>query len=220
MESSGKKSERMIQLELLLMSHPEGMRRAEIARRLGVHRATVGRYIDELSTRVPIWEKEYRIGLELDQIQEFPHLGLLESINLYLALDYFAEHTGVKNPPAAAAVRKIAGFFNGSAPFLSRRLYGVADKIDDETKPESLTTIVLLEQLAEAWVAGKKVRITRNSGKKSEEVCSILNLEFSKSVDEAIPVTIVAKPAGQEQYALALNDIAMIEILLDDAERD
>ena len=37
------KGERVAQLELLLRSHPEGLRRAEIARRLGVHRSEDGR---------------------------------------------------------------------------------------------------------------------------------------------------------------------------------
>ena len=41
------KGERVAQLELLLRSHPEGLRRAEIARRLGVHRSTISRYVED-----------------------------------------------------------------------------------------------------------------------------------------------------------------------------
>ena len=39
------KSERLMQLEHLLLAHSSGLRRSEIARRLGVHRATVARYV-------------------------------------------------------------------------------------------------------------------------------------------------------------------------------
>jgi|GEM_PF-3316084 len=49
MERAPNKAERLLQLEQLLLAFPEGLYKAEIARRLGVHRATAGRYIDELS---------------------------------------------------------------------------------------------------------------------------------------------------------------------------
>ena len=42
------KGERVAQLELILRSHPEGLRKSDIARRIGVHRSTIGRYIDAL----------------------------------------------------------------------------------------------------------------------------------------------------------------------------
>ena len=40
-----KKSDRLLQLEQLLLAHPEGLRRAELARRMGVNRSTVTRDI-------------------------------------------------------------------------------------------------------------------------------------------------------------------------------
>ena len=49
------KGERVAQLELLLRSHPEGIRRAETARRLGVHRSTISRYVAALSDRMEIY---------------------------------------------------------------------------------------------------------------------------------------------------------------------
>ena len=50
------KGERVAQLELILRSHPEGLRKSEIARRIGVHRSTIGRYIDELKQYSDIYE--------------------------------------------------------------------------------------------------------------------------------------------------------------------
>ena len=52
------KGERIAQLELLLRSHPEGLRRAEIARKLGLHRSTISRYVDELSKNEDLTEKD------------------------------------------------------------------------------------------------------------------------------------------------------------------
>lgn len=58
------KGERVAQLELLLHSHPEGLRRAEIARRLGVHRSTISRYVDELKQYIDIYEENNLIKIK------------------------------------------------------------------------------------------------------------------------------------------------------------
>ena len=42
MDRAISKAERFLQLEALLLANPEGLYRADIARRLGVHRSTVG----------------------------------------------------------------------------------------------------------------------------------------------------------------------------------
>lgn len=61
------KTERLLQLERLLLAHPEGITRAEIGRRLSVHRSTAMRYITELSILLPIWEDDNgRVGIERD----------------------------------------------------------------------------------------------------------------------------------------------------------
>ncbi|NLV60739.1 MAG: HTH domain-containing protein, partial [Spirochaetales bacterium] len=57
------KGERVAQLELLLHSHPEGLRRAEIARRLGVHRSTISRYVDQLKEYIDIYEENNLIKI-------------------------------------------------------------------------------------------------------------------------------------------------------------
>ena len=58
------KGERVAQLELLLRSHPEGLRRAEIARRLGVHRSTISRYVEDLSKHIDIYEDNNLIKIK------------------------------------------------------------------------------------------------------------------------------------------------------------
>lgn len=71
------KTERLFQLQHLLLAHPEGLIQAEIARRLGVHPSTVMRYITELSIILPIWEDEDRkLGIEQDDYLK--SLGLKE----------------------------------------------------------------------------------------------------------------------------------------------
>ena len=52
------KNERLLTIQHILLDHPEGLTRTEIARRLDIHRSTVARNIDELSALIPIWEDE------------------------------------------------------------------------------------------------------------------------------------------------------------------
>ena len=42
------KTARLLQIEALLLAHPEGLTQAEIARRLGVNRSTIHRYVPDL----------------------------------------------------------------------------------------------------------------------------------------------------------------------------
>ena len=46
MNRAQEKSQRLLQIERLIWSHPEGLTQAEIARRLGVNRSTISRYVD------------------------------------------------------------------------------------------------------------------------------------------------------------------------------
>ena len=67
MISAETKAGRIMQLEHLLLAHPEGMRRSEIARRLTVHPSTVTRYVDELGTLLLLTEDDDgRIGINRD----------------------------------------------------------------------------------------------------------------------------------------------------------
>jgi DNA-binding transcriptional regulator LsrR (DeoR family) len=64
------KGERIAQLNLLLHSHPEGLRRAEIARRLGVHRSTISRYVKKLEEYIDIYEENGLIKIKAKEGDE------------------------------------------------------------------------------------------------------------------------------------------------------
>ncbi len=52
------KSERFLALEVLLLSHPAGLRKSEIAKRLGIDRSTAGRYVAELTDPLGLVEDD------------------------------------------------------------------------------------------------------------------------------------------------------------------
>lgn len=68
MDRKTNRAERLKQIEELLWAHPEGLTRAEVARRLGVDRSTISRYIDsnDLSSDIFIDESD-KERLKLDR---------------------------------------------------------------------------------------------------------------------------------------------------------
>ncbi|HQL38956.1 MAG TPA: helix-turn-helix domain-containing protein, partial [Anaerolineaceae bacterium] len=58
------KAERLIQIEALLLAHPEGLSQSEIAKRLGVHRSTILRNLAYISA--PIYQDGNRYFIDRD----------------------------------------------------------------------------------------------------------------------------------------------------------
>ena len=56
MSKATTKARRLRQVEMLLMTHPEGMAQAELARRLGVNRSTIHRDLVDLAEGCAVYE--------------------------------------------------------------------------------------------------------------------------------------------------------------------
>ena len=153
-ERSQSKAERLLQLEQILLAFPEGLRKAEIARRLGVHRATVGRYIEELSQRLPIWEEGNLVGINRDDYLTHVRLTIHESMVVHLAARLMATRTDKHNPHAAAALRKLGQALEGFAPLISQHLLASAEVMDDAARRHDPVYLEVLETLTRAWSQG------------------------------------------------------------------
>lgn len=163
------KSERLMQLELLLLSHPEGMRRAEIARRLGVHRSTVGRYVDELKKKIDIWEDEYVVGVNSDESMDMMKLSVYESLAFQLSAELLANHTEYHNPHMSSGLRKLAENLRKHAPSMSASIDSMAESIETGAKLQDPGYIKVLETMTDSWVSGKIVRIRHLDPKTGKE---------------------------------------------------
>ncbi|MCS7222786.1 MAG: WYL domain-containing protein [Anaerolineae bacterium] len=153
------KAERLLRLEILLLNYPEGLHRAEIARRLGVHRSTVSRDIDTLSACVPIWEDGNKVGIHRDGYLTRVRLTLHESTALFLAARMMATRTDKHNPHAAAAMRKLGISLERIAPLISRHLEITAQVMEDEAQRHDPVYMDVLETLTRAWSERRKVRL-------------------------------------------------------------
>jgi len=159
MERASNKAERLLQLEQLLLAFPEGLHKAEIARRLGIHRSTAGRYIEELSLRIPIWQDGNLLGIDRDDYLTHVRLTMHESMALHLAARLMATRTDKHNPHAASALRKLGVALDRLAPLISCHLTASAAVMDDAARRHDPVYLEVLETLTRAWSQGRMVHL-------------------------------------------------------------
>ncbi len=156
------KQERVAQLNLLLHSHPEGLRRAEIARKLGVHRSTVSRYVDRLKLYIDIYEEQNLIKIRSPIPDKTVALSMYEMLAFNLSAESLLNTAELQNPHLASGLRKIALNMRSYAPRIAQNIVTLAESIDKEVHKKKEATgqfTAVLEVLIDCWVAGKMVKL-------------------------------------------------------------
>ncbi len=214
------KGERVAQLELILRSHPEGLRKSDIARRIGVHRSTIGRYIDELKQYSNIYEDNNLIKIMPSSEDEHLSLSVYESLALNMGAEMMLKNSEFKNPHLASGLRKIAMGMKGYAPTVGGNLMAIADQIEAESSKQDSLHNESLEVLIDAWVSGRMVRIvhaTVNGGNEAvdeETELAPYFIGFVESESGRNPVTVTGRIRHTtEIVTLDITKIKSITIL-------
>jgi len=200
----------------MLKTHPEGLRKAEIARRLGVHRSTVGRYIDQLSLGMPLWERDSRIGIENKGIRDKdPHFNIHEGAFLLSLIRLYEQELNVKNTHASSAMRKLSEGFKNSAPVLSEEFLESAELLDVEEERFPRGYIENFEKISGAWITSKAVRISyfhKSTGESCSSIFEPQNFFTKKTTEQRSELIVngVCRRIGKE-CRLRLMDISNIE---------
>jgi len=160
MERATGKAERLLQIEALLLEHPEGLSQAEIARRVGVNRSTVYRYLPDLTNRFAIYEADDgRLAIDRDHYLMNVRLTLHESMALHLAARLMATRTDKRNPHAAAALRKLGLALEKLAPRIAEHLCVSAEVMEDQAQRHDPVYLDVLETLTRAWSDARVARV-------------------------------------------------------------
>jgi CRISPR-associated endonuclease/helicase Cas3 len=160
MERAIGKAERLLQIESLLLVHPEGLSQAEIARRLGVNRSTVYRCLPDLTSRFAVHETEDgRLAIDRDHYLMNVRLTLHESMALHLAARLMATRSDKQNPHAAAVLRKLGLALEELAPRVSAHLKSSAEVMEDQAQRFDPVYLGVLETLTRAWSDGRVARV-------------------------------------------------------------
>ena len=194
------KGERVAQLELILRSHPEGLRKSDIARRLGVHRSTIGRYVEELKQYSNIYEDNNLIKIVPSTDDEPLALSVYESLALNMGVEMLLQNSEFRTPHLASGLRKIAMGMQSYAPKVSGNIIAIADQIEAEATSGNTRQNEILEVLIDAWVSGRIVRIThlRKSGEgdfQTEEETELAPyfIGFVENENGRNPVTVTGR---------------------------
>jgi CRISPR-associated endonuclease/helicase Cas3 len=160
MKRAENKAARLLQIEALLLAHPEGLTPAEIARRLGVHRSTIGRCLPDLPRHIYVDDlDEGRWKIDRDTYLVNVRLSLHEAMAVHLASRLLADWSDRRNPHAGAALRKLGVALERLAPLISRHLLASADVMDDAAQRHDPVYLEVLEALTRAWSQGQMVHL-------------------------------------------------------------
>jgi len=160
MSRAANKAERLRQVEALLLAHSEGMKPAQIAKKLDVHRSTISGYIADLPGHIYIDDfDDGRWKIDRSNCLVNLRLSLNEAMALHLATRLLATRMDKQNPHAASALRQLGESLARVAPCISNHLQLSADVMDDEAQRHDPRYLDVLEKLTWAWAEGKRVTV-------------------------------------------------------------
>ena len=163
MKRAGSKAVRINQIEQLLWSHPEGLTRSEIARRTGVNRSVITKYLDQDDLPPSIYEDDLdgrRLKINRAADLTKASFTLHEVMAIHLATRLLATRTDKQNPHAASALRKLGLALQRLDENVSRHLLQSADVMDEDASYRDPVYLEVLETLTEAWASGRKVKVS------------------------------------------------------------
>lgn len=169
----------------LLLSAPKGLTRAEIARRMGVHRSIITRDMDELTHLYPIIDEDdgrVRVDRNGDLIRI--NLNLHEALAVHLASRLLATRLDRQNPHAASALRKLGRALERWAERIGRHVIRSADMLDDSAQRRDPVYLQALERLTTAWADQRQVRVWH----RSERTGKVTEYRFCPYFIEPYPI--------------------------------
>ncbi len=196
MSRAENKANRLLQIETLLLAHPEGLTQAEIARRLGVNRSTINRYFRDMPAQFPYYESDDgRLFIDREAYLINVRLGLHEAMAVHLATRLLATRMDRQNPHAASALRKLGLALQRLAPRISQHVLESADVMDDAAQRHDPVYLHSLEQLTLAWSEQRKAHIWH----RSEKTGKVFEYLFA-------PYFIEPYAVGQTTYVIGHSD--------------
>jgi len=162
-----KKYDRTVHILQLLKDHPQGLRQADLARRLNTPASTISRTIRDMSEEYPIFDQpDGRLCLDTTRYLTHVWLTMYELEALHISARLFSKVMRFPFPHAATALRKLADAQGKVSPPLAQRIRETAEDIEQVVamKEGGATEIQkVIETLGRAITEGKLVEVVHFS---------------------------------------------------------
>ena len=196
MSRAQNKTERWMEIEALLLSHPEGLTQSEIARRLGVHRSIINRDMYDFGKNFSIINHDDgRISIDRSAYLVKVAFTLHEAMSVHLAARLMATRMDKHNPHAASALRKLGVSLERLAPRISDHVKQSADVMDEADQRQDPRYLEVLERLTLAWAEQRKAKVWHRSEKTGKVFEYLL-----------CPYFIEPYAVGQTTHVIGRND--------------
>lgn len=155
------KSDRIGQVERLLISSRIPLSQAEIARRCEVHRSTIGRLIQGMiDNGIPVRETdEGLLYIERTAYISKIHLKLHEALAVFLAGRLLARYSDKPNTHTIEVLEKLGATLQAVMPALGQHISSTSAVLRTRQPKHISDYQRTLERLTEAWAKGVKVRL-------------------------------------------------------------
>ncbi len=164
MKKAVSRSTRLSQIESILITHTEGIRKSDLARRLNVSRATIGRDITDLSCQLPVIEDDNGLlSIEKSALLNTVKLDAGEIQAIHIACRLLARNIHFTFPSAASALRKLGMAVEKYRIGFSNAIIKSAELFDCTGSAEKSSYSNYLDVLTEAMTTLREVVIVHYS---------------------------------------------------------
>ncbi|AEJ20059.1 CRISPR-associated helicase/endonuclease Cas3 [Gracilinema caldarium] len=199
MNRAENKATRLLQIENLLLAHPEGLTQAEIARKLQVDRSTINRDLMDLPASIYIDDIDGG-KLKIDRSASLINLNLTlhEAMALHLASRLLATRMDRKNPHTASALRKLSLSMRRWADQIGHHVSIAADMMDDDSQKDDPNYVRVMELLTEGWANHRKVKIWHRSEKMGKTFMYLVSPYFIEpyAIGQTTQLICLSEPPG------------------------
>lgn len=153
-----RKRQNIDQINQILRDHPEGLTRSQLAKRIGVNRSTITKYLD--GNDLPfVYEDGNKLKLDREGNAIRLTFDLDEITMLHVATRLLARQTNRHNPHAASALRKLSQVVQRADENIGRHISNAADLVDSDRQLRDLEYLDVLRKLTESRTRGFKLQV-------------------------------------------------------------
>lgn len=155
MKSTLKKASRLLEIERILIANKNGLTQSELARKLGIHRSTLYRYLPDLSPHIYFDKNKLMIDRDADIVNICFNIHEINA--MHLASRMIQKSIDKHNKYSSSALSKMAIAIDRISPIYALQMRKTSEQVISKDKRFDQIYQNNLEILTKAWAQSKRV---------------------------------------------------------------